>query len=239
MGISREVFLAVAAIFSVILFFGIYYLMTGRKVFNKLITNQSVSQESKDFVSDKFTGILMTGVLPFIVFILAAGIPVSEIGMKTGNMNRFGYLFAGLIVITIGSAFFSSKSPNVQRSAPELRIKLWHTRHIILSSLTWLVYLFGYELFFRGILWFLCFNVFGFWWAVIINVALYSLVHVPKGKLVTYGAIPLGLLLCTLSYFTGSFLPAFLIHSAMAISTELFSVYHSPGFQYSKAIPAK
>jgi len=89
MGISREVFLAVAAIFSVILFFGIYYLMTGRKVFNKLITNQSVSQESKDFVSDKFTGILMTGVLPFIVFILAAGIPVSEIGMKTGNMNRF------------------------------------------------------------------------------------------------------------------------------------------------------
>jgi membrane protease YdiL (CAAX protease family) len=239
MGISREIFLAVTAIFSVILFFGLFYLLTGRKVFNKLIVNRSVSQESKDFISDKLTGILLTGVLPFIVFILAIGTPVSEIGMKAGNMNRIGYLIAALMVITIVSAFFSSKSPDVQRSAPELRIRLWHARHIALSSMSWLIYLFGYELFFRGILWFLCFNAFGFWWALIINVALYSLVHVPKGKLVTYGAIPLGALFCTLSYFTGSFLPAFLIHSAMAISTELFSVYHSPGFRFSKAIPAK
>jgi membrane protease YdiL (CAAX protease family) len=159
--------------------------------------------------------------------------------MKAGNMNRIWYLIAALMVITIVSAFFSSKSPDVQRSAPELRIRLWHTRHIVLSSLSWLIYLFGYELFFRGILWFLCFNAFGFWWALIINVALYSLVHVPKGKLVTYGAIPLGALFCTLSYYTGSFLPAFLIHSAMAISTELFSVYHNPEFQFIKSTPGK
>ena len=239
MGISREVVMAVAAILSVILFFGLYYLLTGRRVFNKLILYRSGSKESKDFISDKLTGIIMTGILPFIIFILAAGMPAGEIGMKTGNMNRFGYLIAGLILFTIVTACFSSRSANVQRSAPELRIKVWYPRHIILSSLSWLIYLFGYELFFRGILWFLCFNAFGFWWALIINVTLYSLVHVPKGKLMTYGAIPLGVLFCILSYFTGSFLPAFLIHSTMAISTELFSVYHNPEFQFSKRELAK
>ena len=239
MDVSREIFLAVAAILSVILFFGLFYLLTERKVFNKLFANRSASQESIDFISVKLTGILLTGLLPFLVFILAAGIPVSEIGMKYGNMNTIAYIIAGLTVITIVSAYFSSKNRNVQRSAPELRIKTWHPRHILLSALGWLIYLFGYELLFRGILWFLCFNAFGFWWSVIINVALYSLVHIPKGKLMAYGAIPLGVLFCTLSYFTGSFLPAFLIHSAMAISTELFSVYHNPDFQFVKSTPGK
>jgi membrane protease YdiL (CAAX protease family) len=236
MDFNQEEVLAVAAILSVILFFGLYYFLTGRKVFNKLVNLKfpvSVSSESRDFISDKITGIILTGVLPLLVFVIIPGMPSREAGLTTGGMNKTAYLLAGLIALTVTSTFFSSKSVKVQRSSPELRVKVWHPRHIILSSLGWLIYLFGYELFFRGILWFFCYRAFGFWWSVVINVTLYSLVHVPKGRLMTYGAIPLGVLFCTLSYFTGSFLPAFLIHSAMAISTELFSVNHNPEFMFS------
>ncbi len=237
MDFSRKEIPAVAAILSVILFFGLYYFLTGRKTLNKLVKilfPVAISDESKDFISDKVTGIAMTGLLPFLVFIIFSGMPAREAGLTAGEMNKSALLLAGLVALTIFSTYFSSKSVNVQKSAPELRVKYWHPRHIILSASGWLIYLFGYELFFRGILWFLCFNAFGFWWALIINVTLYSLVHVPKGKLVTYGAIPLGVLFCTLSHYTGSFLPAFLIHSAMAISTELFSVYHNPDFKFSR-----
>jgi membrane protease YdiL (CAAX protease family) len=242
MDIYQKEVLAVSAILSVFLFFGLYYFLTGRKVFNKLMNllfPLTVSAESKDFISDKITGIIFAGVLPLIVFVIIPGIPASEVGLTNGEMHKITYLLIGLIVITILSAFFSSKSINVWQTAPELRTKVWHHRHIILSSLSWLIYLFGYELFFRGILWFFCFRAFGFWWSVLINVSLYSLVHVPKGKLVTYGAVPLGVLFCALSYFTGSFLPAFMIHSAMAISTELFSVYHNPEFRFSRERLAK
>jgi membrane protease YdiL (CAAX protease family) len=236
MDFSRKEIPAVAAVLSVILFFGLYYFLTGRKTLNKLVKMLfpvAISDESKDFISDKVTGIAMTGLLPFLVFIIFSGMPAREAGLTAGEMNKSASMLAGLVVLTIFSTYFSSKSINVQKSAPELRVKYWHTRHVILSTSGWLIYLFGYELFFRGILWFLCFNAFGFWWALIINVALYSLVHVPKGKLVTYGAVPLGVLFCTLSHYTGSFLPAFLIHSAMAVSTELFSVYHNPDFKFS------
>jgi membrane protease YdiL (CAAX protease family) len=242
MDFNQKEVLAVSVILSVILFFGLYYFLTGQKVFNKLVNllfPETVSTESKDFISDKLTGIVFTGVLPMIVFVIIPGNPASEAGLTTGEMYKITYPLIGLIAITILSAFFSSKSINVRKSAPELRVKVWHPRHIILSSLSWLIYLFGYELFFRGILWFLCFRAFGFWWSVLINVSLYSLVHVPKGRLVTYGAVPLGVLFCTLSYFTGSFLPAFMIHSAMAISTELFSVYHNPEFRFSRERSAK
>lgn len=242
MDFNQKEVLAVAAILSVILFFGLYYFLTGRKVFNKLVNllfPVTVSTESKDFISGKITGIVFAGVLPLIVFVIIPGIPASEAGLTTGEMHKITYLLIGLIAITVLSAFFSLKSINVRESAPELRIKVWHLRHIILSSLSWLIYLFGYELFFRGILWFFCFRAFGFWWSVLINVTLYSLVHVPKGRLMTYGAVPLGVLFCTLSYFTGSFLPAFMIHSAMAISTELFSVYHNPEFRFSRERLAK
>ncbi len=242
MDFNHKEVLAVAAIISVILFFSLYYFLTGRKVLNKLVHKLfplSVSMESEDFISDKITGIVFAGVLPLIVFVIIPAIPASEAGLTTGEMHKITYLLAGLIAITIFSAFFSSKSVNVRKSAPELRIKVWHPRHIILDLMSWLIYLFGYELFFRGILWFFCFRAFGFWWSLIINVTLYSLVHVPKGKLVTYGAIPLGVLFCTLSYFTGSFLPAFMIHSAMAVSTELFSVYHNPELKFGKTSLAK
>jgi membrane protease YdiL (CAAX protease family) len=236
MDFNQKEVLAVSAILSVILFFCLYYFLTWRKVFNKLVRllfPVSISAESEDFISDKLTGIVFAGVLPLIVFVIIPGIPAGEAGLTAGEIHKITYHLTGLFTITILSAFFSSKSIKVQRSSPELRIKVWHPRHIILSSLSWLIYLFGYELFFRGILWFFCFRAFGFWWSVLINVSLYSLVHVPKGRLVTYGAVPLGVLFCTLSYYTGSFLPAFMIHSAMAISTELFSVYHNPEFRFS------
>jgi membrane protease YdiL (CAAX protease family) len=234
MVMSRETFLAVASIFSVVLFFGLFYFLTGRRVLNRLISHMPVSKESGEFISYKLAGIMMTGAIPFIIFISATGMPLSEIGFQTRNIDRIGYLVGGLILLAVVSAYFSAKSTNVQRSAPELRIKVWRPRHIILSSAVWIIYLFGYELFFRGILWFLCCNAFGFVWALIINVTLYSLVHVPKGKLVTCGAIPLGTLFCTLSYYSGSFLPAFLIHTAMAVSTELFSVFHNPEFRFGR-----
>jgi membrane protein implicated in regulation of membrane protease activity len=42
------------------------------------------------------------------------------------------------------------------------------------------------------------------------------------------GALPVGIILCILSQLTGSFIPAFLIHSLIAVLTDLFSLYHNP-----------
>jgi membrane protease YdiL (CAAX protease family) len=232
----NEKFLAAFAILTVLVLFFLYYYLTAKRVLYKLflrLCSDSVSKESLEFASVKLAGIILTGLIPCFFFILIVKVIPSGIGFTLGRINHIVLILTCLILITLLVSFLSSKSPEIQKKSPELRIKIWHLRHLLLSSASWLIYIFGYEFFFRGILWFLCYRAFGFWWALAINVLLYSLVHIPKGRLMIIGAVPLGIIFCVLSYTTDSFFPAFLIHAAMAISTELFSVYHNPEFEFN------
>jgi membrane protease YdiL (CAAX protease family) len=176
------------------------------KLFLKKLSG-SASEESLKFVSDKLAGIIFTGIIPYFIFILIFKIMPSDIGFTAGRINQIIIILTGLTLVTIFVSFLSSKNQKIQGRSPELRIKIWHLRHLILSSVGWIVYIFGYEFFFRGILWFSCFRAYGFWPALVINILLYSLVHLPKGKIMTIGAVPLGIIFCILSYASGSFSP--------------------------------
>ena len=70
----------------------------------------------------------------------------------------------------------------------------------MLNLLGWAIYLFGYEFLFRGILLFPLAETVGVWPAIAVNIALYSATHIPKGLDETLGAIPLGLVLCWLTW---------------------------------------
>jgi membrane protease YdiL (CAAX protease family) len=223
------------AIFSVTFLFYAYHFLTENKTVSNIIIKlirKQVSPESLDFAAEKFTGIVFLGVVPVVLFIVIPGLNPADTGFTIGRSGHYWYLLILLPAIAGFFSFLSSKSKGNQAISPQMRIRNWHTRHILLSFFCWTFYLFGYELFFRGILWFLCFNAFGFWPAIAINISIYSLVHLPKGTFMTMGAIPLGLLFCILSYYTGSFYPAFLIHATMSITNELFSIYHNPEFKF-------
>ena len=231
----NEKLLAVFAILSVLILFFLYYYLTSKRVFSNFflkILSDSVSEESLKFVSDKVAGIIFTGITPYFIFILIFKILPSDAGFAPGRIYQIKLILAGLILVTLFVSFLSSKNQKIQDRSPELRIKTWHLGHLLLSSAGWMVYIFGYEFFFRGILWFLCYSAFGFWPALAVNILLYSLVHIPKGMLIAIGAIPLGIIFCILSYTSGSFFPAFLIHATMAISAEIFSVCNNPEFKF-------
>lgn len=223
--------LAFTAIVSVILLFFLYYFTANRKLAGTWLIRPlfpSIRDETVDFISFKLSGIIFTGVIPFILFLWILRLPPSEIGFVAGQTSGYWYILVLLIVITLTVAFFSSKSPRIRARSPELRLKDWYPGHVILSAGAWVLYLLGYEFVFRGVLWFLCFDAFGFWPALAINLVLYSLVHLPQGVQMAVGTIPVGIIFCLLSSLTGSFLPAFIVHSFIAVSTELFSLYHEP-----------
>ena len=52
---------------------------------------------------------------------------------------------------------------------------------MLTEGLGWFIYLFGYELLFRGILLFPLVAAIGVWPAIGVNIALYSATHIPKG----------------------------------------------------------
>ncbi|RME04338.1 MAG: CPBP family intramembrane metalloprotease, partial [Bacteroidetes bacterium] len=103
----------------------------------------------------------------------------------------------------------------------------WPRSVVVASAVTWVLYLLAYEFMFRGWLFFTCLDAMGPELAIVVNVSLYALVHVPKGFNETVGAIPLGALLCWLTMQTGTIWIAFLVHSIMALSNEWFSMYYT------------
>jgi len=223
--------LAFAAIFSVLLMFFLFYYTAKKKILYDLFIKPlypSGSTGTLEFVSYKMTGILFTGVIPFIIFVLILRTEPSRIGLITGRTFHFWYLLVLLMLLTAVLSFNLSKGRDVQERSPELKLIDWFPRHVVISVSAWVIYILGYEFLFRGILWFLCYEAFGFWPALAINLVLYFLVHLPQGKFMAIGALPVGIVLCLLSWLTGSFIPAFLIHSLIAVLTDLFSLYHNP-----------
>ena len=77
-----------------------------------------------------------------------------------------------------------------------------------------------YEFFFRGMMLFIMEEDFGSATAVIINLILYTLIHwFDKNE--RYGAVPMGIILCSVSMYYYSVWPAIAIHLSLALSHEI------------------
>jgi membrane protease YdiL (CAAX protease family) len=98
----------------------------------------------------------------------------------------------------------------------------------------WILYLFGYEFMFRGVLLFPLAGELGVWPAIAVNTALYSVSHVPKGLSEAAGAIILGLILCVLTLASGTIWIAFFTHVALALTNSFTAMKYHPEMHYSK-----
>lgn len=117
---------------------------------------------------------------------------------------------------------------------PEIGRKTWTAWTILVNAGFWSLYLFAYELLFRGTLLFLLAAELGVWPAIGINIALYSAVHIPKGAQEAVGALLLGFVFCILALVTGSMLIPFLAHAAMAIANCQSAFHYRPDTRYMR-----
>jgi membrane protease YdiL (CAAX protease family) len=117
---------------------------------------------------------------------------------------------------------------------PEIKIYRWTMGTVLLDVTFWAIYLFAYELLFRGTLLFPLAERLGPWTAIGINIALYAAVHIPKGPGEALGALLLGAVLCPITLATGSIFTAFVVHASLAISNDLFAFYHREDMEWVK-----
>jgi membrane protease YdiL (CAAX protease family) len=175
-------------------------------------------------ISQRIIGFLAFGLFPLFIFSALICKPIWYYGINLHNFNE-SLLWTGIlgfIVVTV-NFFHAGKESNLKHY-PQIRIAAWNSKTITINSITWVIYLLGYEFMFRGILLFGLFHDFGASFAITVNTVLYALVHLPKGRKETLGSIPLGIILCIISLETGSFLTAFLFHSIMALSNDFFAI---------------
>ncbi|MFA9371891.1 MAG: CPBP family intramembrane glutamic endopeptidase [Labilibaculum antarcticum] len=204
------------------------YLLTFAKPFRFLLAKYSGETAGKWSVYlQRFMGMFFYGIVPLVIVLILLQGSLRDYGTVLTDPSEtllWGILFAAII---IPLTLYNAKSPSNLAVYPQVRSKKWTLSTLLLSGLTWTGYLLFYEFLFRGFLLFACLREFGTVPAVAINMLIYSVAHIPKGKLETIGAIPLGLLLCVVTIATGSIWFAFLAHVIMALSNEWISLYHS------------
>ena len=158
-----------------------------------------------------------------------------------GHEDLFGWFIPGtgiesvlwLVCLPLVTAVLLSfrKSADIERY-PEIGVGLWNWKTAAVDAALWLVYLTGYEFMFRGALFFPLMNEFGLLPAIGVNIAVYSISHIPKGKSEAIGAFFYSPILCLSAYYTGSIIPALLSHLILALSNDLAAARKHPGISF-------
>jgi membrane protease YdiL (CAAX protease family) len=229
----------VVPILCALIFFVIYWFTAqSEKIKQSFYSKYDFDTASaKHIFFTKYIGFLSMGVAPVIIScLLIDELTLTDLGLGFYKETAFFTLVwtVGLCILVIPLAAFSAKKPKNLINYPQIRAKKWTKEIYYKNLLGWALYLFGYELLFRGVLFMPLIEPLGIWPAIAINIALYSATHIPKGLDETIGAIPLGGVLCILTYASGTIWIAVLVHIAMAWTNSLTALKYHPEIHYNK-----
>ncbi|GAB1455697.1 hypothetical protein MASR2M48_10040 [Spirochaetota bacterium] len=186
------------------------------------------------FVFNKLWGTLLFGIVCTIVaLIMYPASSLSDFGLNlplpgSSALKTLAWSLGLSLPLVLANYLRSKKTARTNGNFgryPEIQTASWNVCIVVIEIALWSLYLFSYELLFRGTLLFTLIGSLGFWPAIGINIALYSAVHVPKGAAEAIGALALGFVLCLITIDTGSILVAIIVHIALAVSNDLFSFH--------------
>jgi len=167
-----------------------------------------------------------------LALLFAAQKPLLDYGLRTGQFTS-GIGWAALAaVVVIPVVVLSARKPAMQSFYPEIRLQTMTPYWLSLSAVSWMIYLLGYEFFFRGFLLFLCQEQWGLEAAVGITTALYTLAHLHKPASEAFSCIPMGIGFGYLAWVSGGCWAPWLLHLAIALSSEIASTYLNPKFTW-------
>lgn len=185
------------------------------------------------YIYQRFLGFFIFGLIPATVFLVLQSKSLTKYGLNLNQLNiSLIWTFLLGLVIFIVNYYLAGKKHNL-KNYPQIRWNYWTRYKLLINCATWMLYLFGYEFMFRGLLLFSFYYAYGTGIAIAVNCALYSLVHIPKGKKETLGAIPLGIVLSLVTLNTGSIFVAFVFHVIMALSNDYFAIKSHPSMTFN------
>jgi hypothetical protein len=128
-------------------------------------------------------------------------------------------LTAALTAAAYLIGLFSRKGEAERASYPQYLPTRWGARELVLEVGSWSLYLFAYELAFRGFVLF-ALKPLGPAAAIAASTGLYAFAHLPKSSKEAALAIPFGVVASLLTLEYGTILPAFLVHLALALGND-------------------
>ncbi len=210
--------------------FGVYYFLAKSSSVTLRIwkINPSLDFLVKKVVLQRIWGFLFLGIVSAIIIQLVFNDNLRNFGLGFSFLNSPPWWVLLLLVVIVAAGYFNASKQGNLALYPQIRIKQWSHSILALSGVSWILFLVGYEFLFRGFLLYATLQIMAPWAAIALNCSLYAFAHFYKGPGETFGAIPLGVLLCYLTLLTGNIWTAVIIHSFMALSNEWWSIRANP-----------
>jgi membrane protease YdiL (CAAX protease family) len=215
--------------------FMVYFFAAQRQMFKKtaIRLGDTESEPEAQIYLERLLGFLLFGVIPGFFFQIVSRNRLGNYGLSLPAGDDLWLWWVIPLALFIGM-YFVRPAKSVDTSFyPQVRKDDWGTRRLVFNTLSWFVYLVGYEFAFRGWLLFTCLHEFGFLPAIMINSAIYSLSHVPKGFGEAIGAFFMGILFCVIAILTGSFIIPLVLHLILAVGNDLKAITINPDMHYS------
>jgi len=182
----------------------------------------------------RLLGFLFLGVISVVIILFLPKLSLKEYGLSFSFHSApptWSWLLIPLILIM---GYFAARKPGNLENYPQIRTKIWTPGMIVISSTSWILFLVGYEFLFRGFVLHASLEIMDPMPAIALNSALYAFAHFYKGPGETFGAIPVGILVCYITLITGNIWGAVILHSIMALSNEWFSLRAHPNMLIEK-----
>ena len=208
------------------------------KVKQKFLNKHGADQGYAKFIMfTRYLGGFSMGVLPAVAFLIAfPDTSLSQLGLGLYKETLLATILwtVGLSAVLIPLVSFNARKPKNLINYPQIRAREWNSKMVRGNLAVWVVYLLGYEFLFRGVLLFPLVEEIGLWPAIAVNICMYSGTHIPHGREVTIGTIPLSIVFCLLSVQTGTIWIAFFVHIAIAWTNTLTALKHNPEMKIVK-----
>lgn len=189
--------------------------------------------KSRGIVLSRLYGGVLFGGAPVLILLLLKADVLNNLGLRLPEGPYIWHLLSLLMIfLIVPLSYFQSKSSSNLADFPQIRDSHWDFKLILLNSFSWMFYLIGYEVLFRGFLLFPLIGEFSFEVALIINLVVYSLSHATKRFREGLGTIPIGLILFLIAWKTNSIVYPIVIHWFMALSNSFFSIRHHPDMEF-------
>lgn len=215
---------------STVLFVMYWFLAKSEIIKQKFFTKYTFDEAARKHIFfTKYLGFFLLGIVPLIFAMCILGKDLKSMGLWfNGNTTVFSIIWiVVLAIIIIPLTYYAAKRPSNLLNYPQIRAKIWTRKTFFINLLGWSIYLFGYELFFRGVFLFTLVDELGIPFAISVNVMFYTLSHIPKGLGETLGALPFGLLLCFLTIQSATIWIAYFSHLILAFTNCLTALaYH-------------
>jgi membrane protease YdiL (CAAX protease family) len=192
-------------------------------------TRLIIGHAGTDLVQVAFSrvmALIALGIIPMLIIKFGLRDRLSDYGLAlhAPKFNGLFALFGACFVVLL--SFLASRQPGFRAIYPEVRDAAGAPRLLFISSLFYVLYYLGYEMFFRGYLLFGLEQRLGPASAILVTTLATTLVHITQPAGEYLGAFVAGLVAGYVVLRTRSIWGFFLVHVIAGLSLDVFCALH-------------